>query len=744
MSNLAAIRSATASVSSGKEANDEAWMTMWCSSNWGELLQPAPLSIALLGSVMIIASSTKDFSLITAPPKGAPAFQWNHVRAPDSFKTCLMQLVGDGYTAFEGAHKNMTAIRDLSGQMPEVISQLVQLLNGASKEEIEMLFPKTLAGLKSLALKCQRAAESCEGGFKDLADLTQELVMACTYKAGSSEQIIAQNQVTLAVLEEDRKGTEERIKLTEDTLKTTKESFLGAEQQFKDAVKDMPSGWDLVGMGVVESLTGLLVSAGNAAVSAATMKSQMMTAGLGAAGSIIGGKPAAPGAPGAPGAPATTPAPAPAPGALPSAAPNGPAVSDPATPMVGSTLAQANALLSLLTGAQPNTADWTRIGDKGGQYVQSTLTQQKTKLDMTKPISQSLGPIITSLIGTCDSILTDAKSGGNDAAVPGYKATTNQAIQQLQALSQTTALLTQTQGTVSGGLAPVPTPPAAATSGKTAEIAVANAKFKVDQTKQVLESARKAFMDTSKERQEQQKEITKTIADMTNLKLTNMNIMEMIPVLRKSIATFNQLRAQFSQLVQFFSNIANLITNVMTPSVERLVDTLGAAKDMVLGGVGLKAFTKNMIYQQCMTPLKVAMLSTKIAGAYVEVSTNFIMPAQRKVAEMMDFPPPGDDEAARSAYVKKLEAKQAQLRKDSETQSSAIADKIAADQATFEASINNRTTKIVNGLKAAYPEVTSAPPKHLAAVTDNYVQDTVAVQAETANTDLTASFNDLM
>ena len=41
--------------------------------------------------------------------------------------------------------------------------------------------------------------------------------------------------MTLAVLEEDRKGTEERIKLTEDTLKTTKESFLGAEQQFKDA-----------------------------------------------------------------------------------------------------------------------------------------------------------------------------------------------------------------------------------------------------------------------------------------------------------------------------------------------------------------------------------------------------------------------------------------------------------------------------------------------------------------------------
>lgn len=34
---------------------------MWCNTNWGQLLQPAPLSIALLGSVLIIAASTEDF-----------------------------------------------------------------------------------------------------------------------------------------------------------------------------------------------------------------------------------------------------------------------------------------------------------------------------------------------------------------------------------------------------------------------------------------------------------------------------------------------------------------------------------------------------------------------------------------------------------------------------------------------------------------------------------------------------------
>ncbi len=60
---LAQYRETITTRSGGKEANEEAMMSMWCSSNWAELLQPAPLSIALLGSVLCIASSTNDFSV---------------------------------------------------------------------------------------------------------------------------------------------------------------------------------------------------------------------------------------------------------------------------------------------------------------------------------------------------------------------------------------------------------------------------------------------------------------------------------------------------------------------------------------------------------------------------------------------------------------------------------------------------------------------------------------------------------
>jgi hypothetical protein len=62
--------------------------------------QPAPLSIALLGSVMVLAMSVPDFKLIVERVKDDPNLpvQWTYVQRPDSFKSCLQQMVGDGYT----------------------------------------------------------------------------------------------------------------------------------------------------------------------------------------------------------------------------------------------------------------------------------------------------------------------------------------------------------------------------------------------------------------------------------------------------------------------------------------------------------------------------------------------------------------------------------------------------------------------------------------------------------------------
>ncbi|KAJ6530562.1 hypothetical protein B0H19DRAFT_1273572 [Mycena capillaripes] len=48
-----------------------------------------------------------------------------------------------------------------------------------------------------------------------------------------------------------------------------------------------------------------------------------------------------------------------------------------------------------------------------------------------------------------------------------------------------------------------------------------------------------------------------------------------------------------------------------------------------LAGISVSAFTCDLIYRQVMTPLKVSMLATKISTVYCEISTDYILPAQR-------------------------------------------------------------------------------------------------------------------
>lgn len=59
---------AVASVTRGNDRKEEMMMTVSPYANWGEYIVPAPLSIALLGELILISGDT-DFSLEKKPPK---------------------------------------------------------------------------------------------------------------------------------------------------------------------------------------------------------------------------------------------------------------------------------------------------------------------------------------------------------------------------------------------------------------------------------------------------------------------------------------------------------------------------------------------------------------------------------------------------------------------------------------------------------------------------------------------------
>ncbi|KIO28092.1 hypothetical protein M407DRAFT_6970 [Tulasnella calospora MUT 4182] len=592
MSNNELVRTkkAVASFSTGKQANEDAWMTMWCNTNWGDLLQPAPLSIALLGSILVIASSTDDFSLLTErdPNDTSPGVTWEYAKYPDSFKSCLQQMVGDGYRAFEGAHANMERIQNASSQMPDVIRTAVNTILKGSSEEVKVYLPNQVQAVLRLAAICQDAAKACETAFENISGLAQEMVLACTHKVGTDQVKIQANKIHLEVLRIQKEQEAEAVQQAKDNHEMVKKSFLQAETDFHDAVRDVPKGWDLVGMQAVESLTSLAVAAGNAAISAATLRSQAVTAGLGAFknSSLGGGKEGADQV-SIPGTPATT-----APNGV--ATKNNPAaLSDPGLQQARKALDMANTINQLVNGGPDGHPDWDKIRGKdgassGGGYVKISLENIKSRLDPAKPISVNLDVYVSNAIQIIASIIKTANSPAATTpdALDAQKPKVEKLISDLQQLVTSTNLLLQQTGATPVGPA-TPAPPQGGVSSSAAKIAVENAKFVVDQTRENLKASRESFDKASERLAEGQKAITKTIGEMTAISLSNATLEVMLPVLKKAVGAFTTLRAQFSQLLQFFHSVASLLTDFMGPSVENWANTMNDTAQ--LGGVTIGA-----------------------------------------------------------------------------------------------------------------------------------------------------------
>ena len=97
---VADLNKALINANSGNDKNETALLMMSPSMNWAEFLTPAPLSIALLGQLMLIAGE-KDFSLENQRPE--KGFQF--IQNPESFRACLVQVSNTGWRAFNEAHK---------------------------------------------------------------------------------------------------------------------------------------------------------------------------------------------------------------------------------------------------------------------------------------------------------------------------------------------------------------------------------------------------------------------------------------------------------------------------------------------------------------------------------------------------------------------------------------------------------------------------------------------------------------
>ncbi|KAG7522238.1 hypothetical protein JOB18_017186 [Solea senegalensis] len=168
------IAETTQSLSTAAEMRETTKLLMQPKVNWEEYLTLAPLSIAILGELVFI-SSNDDFSINKNPPAGG----FKHIKYPDSFRACLMQICNSGWEAFNDAHNGMDRIRLHTGKIPNYIKTTVYILFNASDKVIETLLPDQLENICSIADDCVEQATMVEKRYSDVFSLIERVGDAC-------------------------------------------------------------------------------------------------------------------------------------------------------------------------------------------------------------------------------------------------------------------------------------------------------------------------------------------------------------------------------------------------------------------------------------------------------------------------------------------------------------------------------------------------------------------------------------
>ena len=135
-------------LTTGAHLKEDALLMMEPYNNWEENIMPAPYAIAILGQLIAI-SSMKDFPL-TAPKDGFKYAIW-----PDSFRASLTQVSGEGYKAFNLAHKAMDEIKNATALVPTFMRHAVKILIEGNNFEVKKSLSGILGNIERIANTCK-------------------------------------------------------------------------------------------------------------------------------------------------------------------------------------------------------------------------------------------------------------------------------------------------------------------------------------------------------------------------------------------------------------------------------------------------------------------------------------------------------------------------------------------------------------------------------------------------------------
>lgn len=684
---------------SGEDKNETALLMMSPSMNWAEFLIPAPMSIALLGQLMLIAGE-KDFSLESQKPKDG--FQF--IQHPRSFRACLVQVSNAGWRAFNEAHKNMDTIRLYSAKVPGQVKKVVRTLVSGSKEDVKDILPIELRKIEKNASESLELAKAVESKFENVMHLTGELLEVSSAAKGhfqkTQEELQMKREIALtkekSVREEIERAKEEQDKLT----KQVKE----AKAQWEKAVDSMPSGWDLVGMQFVEGITKAFTSAAETVISAVATRGMNSSSAPSHADPNLRVDP--------------------------SEKQSAKRVSKlPTQALVKAELMKVFSakLVEVLAtfqdksnGGEPaKDIKKTRLEMESLQKDWSTEQESKDDQEGLKLLSRGLEICMEAEKELEDLNLSNDKMKKIAKRASKLKDDIFKFCTKVQTKVQTNSFYTKPPRQARNMA-----DPAKSASSSAANMAVESARFKIAETRGLLEKQEMLYDEGNKQLKESNKELSKVLQSLVEFspeKIANFD--QIRETLIKGIKALASVRERWQKLVEFFQCITNIIKVCQKESLTSFVEYSKVAQERRLTkGYTDTDFMRDLIYEQVSQANKTSYVVWSISNTYVEVSRNHLMSRLASLGHLIALDPEKDRAT--------IEAKRIELLEGSQEAERAIMQLVSEAQNTFHEKVGERIKQFEEEMEKVLPPEDPARIKE--------INDSVAKAVKEADEELSA------
>ena len=585
---------AIAGMNKGIDKKEEMRLMMAPYANWDTFLTPAPLSIALLGQLILI-SSDADFSL--QDKKDSIKFEF--LKYPDSFRACLVQVSNRGWDAFNKAHTSMDQIRLYSNNVDKHVKTAVKFLITGSAEDVQSMVPDALKNIDVIADDCLELATSVEKEFVAVMKLIAELLEACTRAKGQHEEDLKAAKIAHEVAEEHMKAVQAEKEQAEIKRNEMEKQMKEANKEFKDAIKSMPGAWNIIGKACADTMISATRIVGTIP---SMMLGKLEKLGLNTRSSQESQV------------------------NEPTRDSDRPQHSEGALAIykiVPEVYGLVETLVTLAHGGE------VMKGDKRAKYgvLRSMKALEIIKKNRLEEVNESR--MKTKVLDLCK----DAIDLSETLSKKPHLQYSQEDIEEihLQAdmlLEEADTLLGVSHSVLGTNALPNTSPnlakePVYNSDGGLVQQALDSYRFRTETAKEMLKDSRRAYEASCDEVAKKTREVTNLLVEMKELNLKEIDMEKIRKTLVKGIQALGELREQWGKLVRFFQMLSNLVKCCLSTSLKTFVQT--SRNRLAQGDSGMSATMRDVIFEQAFQANQIAYVVNSISSVYVEVSDKHLM-----------------------------------------------------------------------------------------------------------------------